>query len=233
MFLGRAVTIKIPHERIVNDAIQLEQFRREAISLAGIHSPNVVGIYDLGLTNAGAYVVMQHIEGRTVEEEIRRFGPMPERRAAGVLAQLVAGLAAMHAKGLVHGDIRSSNVLLARNGKVVLLDLGIVLDARRASTVVGSGIPGDRRTPSRPTFTCDVYHVGLLVLFMLTGVDPARRSPRSGFEDLFRRLPEQFVELARRALDTDSAQRFSSAASMKVAVEMALAIEPTASAAGP
>jgi serine/threonine protein kinase len=129
----------------------------------------------------------------------------------------------MHAKSLVHGDIRSSNVLLARNGKVVLLDFGIVLDSRRArSTLVGSGIPGDPRAPSRPAFTCDVYHVGLLVLFILTGVDSSRRSPRSGFEDLFRRLPTPLVGLTRRALDTDPTERFPSATAMKVAVETAL-----------
>src|SRR6187551_777028 len=85
LFLGRAVTIKIPHDSVVSDASQLEQFRRAAISLAGIRSPNVVSIYDLGLNTEGTYVVMQHIEGRTVEEEIRRFGPMTEGRAAVVL----------------------------------------------------------------------------------------------------------------------------------------------------
>ena len=233
LFLERAVTIKIPHDRVVGDASQLEQFRREAISLAAIRAPNIVSIYDLGLRGQGVYLVMQHVEGRTIEEEIRRFGPMTEVRATAVLVQLLAGLAAMHARGVVHGDVRSSNVLLARNGNVVLLDLGIVVDHRRSrATVVGNCASSDSRESraiAPRALTGDVYHVGGIMLYMLTGVDAARRSQRSGLEDLLRRLPPRLVGLARRALDTDPAERYPSATAMKAALDAARETAPVSS----
>jgi serine/threonine protein kinase len=225
LLLERAVAIKIAHQCVVDDASRLERFRREAISLATVRSPHLVGVYDLGLTSEGAYLVMQHIDGQTIEEEIRRFGPMTAMRAATVLSQLLSGLAAMHDRGLVSRDIRSSNVLLDRNDKVVLLDLGIAVDARRAvSTVIGSGTPADHAIDGWPTneFASDIYQVGLIMLFLLTGVDSARRSPRVGYEDLFQQLSGAFANVARRALDTDPAARFTSAVVMKDAVELAL-----------
>ncbi len=116
--LERVVAIKIPHASVVEDALRLERFRREAISLATVRSPHIVGVYDIGLTVDGAYLVMQHIEGRTLMEEMRGFGPMTQTRAATVLTQLLAGLAAMHRQGLASRDIRASNVVLDRNDKV-------------------------------------------------------------------------------------------------------------------
>src|ERR1700733_351994 len=70
VLLERVVAIKIPHQSVIDDEPRLSRFRRDAVALAAIHSPHVVGIYDIGLMPGGIYLVMQHIDGPTIEQEI-------------------------------------------------------------------------------------------------------------------------------------------------------------------
>jgi tRNA A-37 threonylcarbamoyl transferase component Bud32 len=230
LVLERAVAIKLLHPHLAEDSSGLERFRREAMTLAAIRSPHVVGIYDIGLDDEGVYLVMQHVEGRTIEQEIARTGVMPNARVEAVVTQLLDGLAEVHAQGLVHRDIKPSNVLLDGNDHVVLLDLGIVLDTRRAPlTAPGmvAGTPGylapESSTRAESDYSSDVYQVGLLILFLLTGVELARRCPINGFDDLIQKLPASFAGVVRRALATEPSDRFPSAEIMKEAVETALA----------
>jgi serine/threonine protein kinase, bacterial len=226
LLLERAVAIKILHPGLAEDSSGLERFRREAMTLAAVRSPHVVGIYDIGLAIEGVYLVMQYIDGHTIEQEIVRTGPMPHTRVTVVLRQLLAGLAEVHAQGLIHRDIKPSNVLLDRNGHVVLLDLGIAFDPRRAPlTAPGmiAGTPGymapESRTRAENEYTSDVYQVGLLMLFLLTGIDVARQCPTGDFEELIQSLPPSLAEVAQRALAADPVERFPSAAVMKEALD--------------
>jgi serine/threonine protein kinase len=230
LLLERAVAIKILHASLAEDSSGLERFRREAMTLAAVRSPHVVGIYDIGLEDEGVYLVMQHIDGHTIEQEIARSGPMPHARVAVVLTQLLDGLAEMHAQGLVHRDIKPSNVLLDGSDHVVLLDLGIALDPRRAPlTAPGmvAGTPGylapESCARAESEYASDVYQVGLLMLFLLTGVDVARRGTTRDFEDLVHGLPASLAAVARHALATDPVERFPSAAVMRDALDGALA----------
>jgi tRNA A-37 threonylcarbamoyl transferase component Bud32 len=230
LVLERAVAIKLLHPHLAEDSSGLERFRREAMTLAAIRSPHVVGIYDIGLDEEGVYLVMQHVEGRTIEQEIARTGAMANARVEAVVTQLLDGLAEVHAQGLVHRDIKPSNVLLDESGHVVLLDLGIVLDTRRAPlTAPGmvAGTPGylapESSTRAESDYSSDVYQVGLLMLHLLTGVELARRCPMNGFDDLVQKLPASLGGVVRRALAADPSERFPSAEMMKEAVETALA----------
>ena len=228
LILERAVAIKILHTHLADDSSGLERFRREAMTLAAVRSPHVVGIYDIGLDgDGGVFIVMQHVEGPTIEEEIVRTGPMSNARATAVLTQLLDGLAEVHSLGVVHRDIKPSNVILGTSDHVVLLDLGIALDPRRAPlTAPGmvAGTPGylapESRTRAESDYASDVYQVGLLMLFLLTGVDFARRCPMKGVADLLDRLPPSLAFMARRALATDPSDRFPSASVMREALEL-------------
>jgi serine/threonine protein kinase, bacterial len=229
LLLERPVAIKVMHQNPA-DPMGLERFRREATTLAAVRSPHVVAIYDIGVEGNDLYLVMQHIEGHTIEQEIARSGPMTLERAQAVLLQVLDGLAEMHSQGLVHRDIKPSNVILDLSDHVVLLDLGIVLDTRRAPlTAPGmvAGTPGylapETRASAESEFTSDVYQVGLLMVFMLTAVDTGLRAYNCGFEALFTRMPSSLVKVARTALACDPAERFGSAAIMKHAVIAALA----------
>jgi serine/threonine protein kinase len=228
LVLERAVAIKILHEQVALDLARLEQFRREAVTLACVRSPYVLGVYDIGLVNEGVYLVMPYIEGVTVAQYVARHGPMPRARAEVVLTQLLSGLAAMHAQGLVHHDLKPANVLLDRNDDVVLidLDLGLAHDPKLTSaTATGTGttsLTDLAAVTDAADYTSDVYQVGMLMVYLLTGIDVSRRSHRSGFEDLIQQLPRALASVARRALDTDATARFASAAIMKEALEVTI-----------
>jgi serine/threonine-protein kinase len=227
LLLERTVAIKVLHAALA-DSGGLERFRREAVALGAVHSNHVVGIHDMGLDGPDVYLVMEHIEGKTIEEEVARLGPMSVARAENVIIQLLVGLAEMHAQNLVHRDIKPSNILVDGTGHVVLLDLGIALDTRRARLTqpgMVAGSPGylapESRARAESEFTSDVYQVGLLLLFLLTGVDFARRVHLS-IEELLLRLPAPLDRIAGRALAPDPAQRFPSALIMKEAIEREL-----------
>jgi len=156
--LERMVAIKRPRRDTGVDAQISERLQREAIALASIDSPNVVAIHDVGATEHGVYLVMQRLFGRTLYEEIRAHGPMSGARACRIARDILAGLTAIHASGLVHRDLKASNVLLDRremgggdpdgsatgagggaprgidgSDRAVLLDLGAALHLRRRS----------------------------------------------------------------------------------------------------
>jgi hypothetical protein len=229
LLLDRVVAIKILHPHIGGDSSGLERFRREAMALAAVTSPHIVSIHDIGLESDAVYLVMQHIEGHTIEQEIAQAGSMAQARATKVLAQVLDGLAAMHVQGLLHRDIKPSNVLVDRHDHVVLVDLGIALDTRRApltapGMVAGTVgyLPPESQTGAASEPTGDVYQVGLLSLFLLTGVDAGHRAEGAGFDDLIQQLPETFANVVRRALATDPTARFPSPDQMKQSLEAAL-----------
>ncbi len=225
LLLERAVAIKILNSSLCEDPIGLERFRREAMTLATVRSPHIVGIYDIGRECEGAcvFLVMQHFEGKTLEQEVARTGPMPVLRTEKIIMQLLDGIAEMHSHDLIHRDIKPSNVLIDSNDHVVLLDLGIVHDARRAKlteTGMLAGTPGyfppERQTSGDSEFTADIYQVGMLLVFLMTGVSLARR--RSDVEALLASIPQPIQTVTRRALAPDPGDRFPSAAIMKASI---------------
>ena len=228
LLLERTVAIKVLHTNLAEDSTGLERFRREAMTLAAVRSPHVVGIYDIGFDDS-VFLVMEHIEGHTLEDEIVRTGPMTETRALAVLTQLLDGLLEVHAAGLVHRDIKPANIILGGSDHVVLLDLGIALDTRRAPlTDVGLvvGTPGylapECSIRAETDYASDVYQVGLVMLFILTGVDFGDQSPKRNVEDLLTKLPASLRAMARRALATDPFERFRSASVMREALTLML-----------
>ena len=224
LLLERTVAIKILHPKFASETSGLERFRREATTLAAVRSPHVVGVYDIGLAAESVYLVMEHVEGQTIEHEVARTGKMSMARAETILRQVLEGLAEMHGQGLVHRDIKPSNVLVDGNDDVVLLDLGIVVEKRRAPpTAPGKLFAGFALDSSMETeLTNDVYQVGLLMMFLLTGEELGWRAQPKHLETLFRRLPAALEGVARCALHIDPTRRFASAKVMKAAVESAL-----------
>ena len=225
LLLERAVAVKLLHPYLAEDMSALERFRREAMTLAAVRSPHVVGIHDIGVDGDGAFIVMEYVEGPTLEEVIARSGPMSNARTVAVLAQLLDGLADVHALGLVHRDIKPSNIILGGSDHVVLLDLGIALDPLRVPlTAPGmvAGTPGflapESSTHAESDYASDVYQVGLLIVFLLAG---ARRSSTKGMEELFANT--SLGRMARRALAADPAERFPSASVMRAELDTVLA----------
>ncbi|AGL17632.1 serine/threonine-protein kinase [Actinoplanes sp. N902-109] len=180
--LERDVALKVLSATAAPDPVELERMRQEARVAAGLRHPHIVEIFDYGEApgmpgeNPIPYVVMELVEGRTLNE-VLAAGPLPWRDAVTVCSQVAAALAAAHAAGVVHRDIKPGNIMIGDDG-VKLVDFGISASAGSADETDGEllGTPAylapERLDggPVRPA--SDVYGTGLLLYRALTGRMP-------------------------------------------------------------
>jgi CheY-like chemotaxis protein len=182
--LGRDVAIKILATSASCDPEALARFRREGASACRVQHPNAVAVLDFGVTDSGiAYLVMELLEGRSLEKELEERGRLAPLRCAEIVIPVCSALAAAHAAGVVHRDIKPSNVFLHHtpSGEMPkILDFGIARIVGEQAlaqrlTVDGSllGTPAYmaperfRRGPYGPK--SDVYSVGAMLYEMLSG----------------------------------------------------------------
>jgi serine/threonine-protein kinase len=172
--LPRAVKLITP--QFARDPRYLERFRTEATAAARIEHPNVVTVHDFGEVDGAPYLVMQYVEGVDLERLVEREGPLMPQRALALLTQIADGLDAAHAVGVVHRDVKPSNILVVGD-RALLTDFGLAKTtaSRGQSELIGGtveyaapeqleGADVDART--------DVYSLGCVFLFMLTGRTP-------------------------------------------------------------
>ncbi len=184
--LGRRVAVKVLRGDVVIDANMSERFRREALLLSQVEHPAVVRVIDFGRTEVGPCLVMELVEGETLEAVLLRQGALPPERVERLVMQLCQGLAAIHAKGIVHRDLKPENVVLTRavdgTEQARLLDFGIARLAEpgedgkvtQAGFVLGTpeyispeqalGQPIDARA--------DIYALGVIAYRMVAGKHP-------------------------------------------------------------
>src|SRR3954465_10092267 len=120
--LPRAVKVITP--QFARDPRYLERFRTEATAAARIEHPNVVTVHDFGEVDGAPYLVMQYVEGVDLERLVEREGPLMPQRALSLLSQIADGLDAAHAKGVVHRDVKPSNILVLGE-RALLTDFGL------------------------------------------------------------------------------------------------------------
>src|SRR5438067_10596029 len=114
--LHRPVAVKMLNEGLSADERFVDRFRGEAKAAAGLVHPNVAGVYDYGEDGGRPYIVMELIEGETLAARLRRTGPLDPEEVARVGAGVADGLAAAHAAGFVHRDVKPPNVMLTLRG---------------------------------------------------------------------------------------------------------------------
>ncbi len=174
--LGRQVAIKLLKPEEERDADFSRRFTREAQAAAAISHANVVNVYDVGQEGDLFYLVMQLVDGTDLKELIAREGALPWARAISIARDVLAGLAAIHAAGIVHRDIKPQNVLIGRDGSVRVTDFGVAHVERDTSlTAAGTTVgTADYMAPEQaqgqvPTPAADVYAVGVILFEMVTG----------------------------------------------------------------
>src|SRR5467141_983740 len=122
--LGRDVALKIlPAGALADDATR-ERFRREALALSRLNHPHIATIYDLDRQEDVDFLVLEYIPGRTVSQMIQG-PPLDEAEAVSIGTQIADALEEAHEQGIVHGDLKSENVLVTPKGRVKVLDFGL------------------------------------------------------------------------------------------------------------
>jgi serine/threonine protein kinase len=155
--LNRDVAIKVLHEDGAASADSRSRFEREARAVAALNHPNIVAIYDVGVEAGQQYIVSELIEGESLRF-LLTGKLVPARKLLDIAAQVADGLAAAHAAGIVHRDLKPENIMLAKEGRVKILDFGL---ARRASST--SSAASDDEPTSAPNATRHLTHEGAVM----------------------------------------------------------------------
>jgi eukaryotic-like serine/threonine-protein kinase len=243
--LGRDVAVKVLPEFAESNHEALARFDREARAVAALSHPNILAIHDVGSDAGRAYAVTELLEGETLRERLRRER-LRDEEIRDIALQVVEGLGAAHAKGIVHRDIKPENIFLTRDGRVKILDFGVAritgalpageeeptAEQFRTGTgvVLGtiaymapeqlSGQPVDHRA--------DLFSFGCLLYEMVTGERPfagetamATAAKILKEEPSMERVPARFRRAVEGCLEKDPAKRFDSAAAAGRAMDPA------------
>jgi len=179
--LARHVAIKVQQFDPAGDRVAFERFQREAQTAAGLQHPNVVTIFDSGTEGDTAFLVMELLPGPTLDAYVAERGPLSVREVVTLTTQVASGLLAAHRAGVVHRDIKPTNLMFDDRGALKIVDFGIARLAQTAAarltatkTVIGSapylspeqvqGRPADERS--------DLYALACVMTTMLTGRPP-------------------------------------------------------------
>ncbi|HWN67022.1 MAG TPA: protein kinase [Haliangium sp.] len=187
--LKKQVAIKVLRTEFVGAVEMVERFQREAVAASAIGHPNIVSITDMGKTKGGvAFLVMEFLEGRSLQEAIEQDGPFSISDACDIACEILTGVAAAHSAGIVHRDLKPANVFMVRRSgggeSVKLLDFGIAIlsdsekpDHRLTMTGMVLGTPHymapeQARGDKEITEAVDIYAVGVILYEMLCKVVP-------------------------------------------------------------
>ena len=188
-FMKRLVAVKVlPLDKIASDPTALDRFYREARAVAALDHPNIVRAYDIDKFENVHFLVMEYVDGNSLQEigtrsiqRNRRFDPI---RAAHIIAQGAAGLHHANALGIVHRDIKPGNLLLDRSGTIKILDMGLArfFDHRNDGLterfddkcVLGTAdyLAPEQATNEAVDVRADLYGLGGTFYFLLTGRSP-------------------------------------------------------------
>ncbi len=184
--LGRYVALKQLAENLARDPDFRGRFLREGKLAAQLNHPNIVRVFDVGEADGRPYIAMEHVDGETVADLIARRGSVTPAEAADIGAQAARALAAAHAAGLVHRDVKPHNLLLRRDGVLKLGDFGIALGLEgtrltMTGTVLGTAayLAPEQARAEHVTSAADVYALGLVLVELLTG-SPDRAARLNG-----------------------------------------------------
>lgn len=182
--LDRNVAIKIVSPRLVTAGDAAQRFDREIAILGKLQHPGIVMATDAGRVRGAAYLVMELVDGCDLGNLVRRQGPLAVSEACEVARQVAEALAAAHAAGAVHRDVKPSNVMLDRSGRSKLLDFGLArasdIQDHQRETSVGQLLgtldymAPEQASGNAVTDSADLFGLGATLFFLLTG-----RSPRS------------------------------------------------------
>ena len=242
--MRRAVAVKVLPASQADDPSAVERFHREAQAVAQLRHPNIVGAHDIDRDGKFHFLVMEYVDGVSLQELVRRRGPLDPVRAAHYIHQAALGLQHAHeAAGLVHRDIKPANLLVDRLGVVKILDLGLARffhDKKESLTQKydGNAVLGtaDYLAPEQAVdshnvdIRCDIYSLGITFYFLLAGHSPFQegsvaekliwhqvRQPKP-IREVRPEVPEGVAAVLEKMIAKEPAQRYQTPAEVAEAL---------------
>ncbi|MBL9075953.1 MAG: serine/threonine protein kinase [Planctomycetes bacterium] len=234
------VAVKVLRPELAADADYVARFHREAHATLQITHQNVVRAHDLEERDGLHFLVMEYVDGLSARQWIHRRGRMSVDQALTALAGAAAGLAEAHTHGLVHQDVKPSNLLLARSGRVKVADLGLVgpavdsddeaaAAARRRVFGTPQYMAPEQWDGAPPQPSADVWALGACAYYLLTGRHGLPKVAKGELRRLVRQEPfptiggvvrarPGFGDLLERCVDRDPARRFTDATALHQAL---------------
>ena len=232
--LGRIVALKVLRPYLVGHSVARARFEREARAIAAIKDPHIVAVFEVGLPlGFPPYMVMEFVAGVSLATRLQRERVIPPREAARIGQQIGRGLEAAHQQGVVHRDVKSSNVLLdSATGRAKIVDFGLARLAETTEQLTHEGLiagtpaymsPEQIRRPHAADGCSDVYSAGVILYEMLTGEQPFRGVLRRVLFQVLNdepvaprrlndRIPRDLETICLTAMSKEPAGRYATAA---------------------
>ncbi|QGN49060.1 serine/threonine-protein kinase [Micromonospora sp. WMMD558] len=248
LVLGRQVAVKVLLPALVSDPDFIARFRAEARIMAALRHPGIVQVFDYGEDqlddgSRADYLVMEFVTGEPLSRRIEAAGRLDVAETMSIVAQVAQSLHAAHKNGIVHRDVKPSNLLVQEDGNVVLVDFGVARSTNVTSITSTNAVPGTalymapEQAAGRPVSgATDIYALGAVAYCCLSGSPPftgdnplqvAVRHLDDEPPELPHDIPEAVRALVARALAKDPADRFSNGAAMAAAARAAVS-DPSA-----
>jgi serine/threonine-protein kinase len=222
--LGREIAFKLVPTNLCPHPENIARFKLEVRSLTALNHPHVIAIYEFGQQQSipYMYIAMELVEGRNVRE-ILAEGPMPIPDVLRLAAQAADGLAKAHEAGIIHRNVKATNLLVSRSGQLTITDFCLLRLVAGSANFLGSleCVAPEQVRGERADFRTDQFFFGNVLFEMATGQQPFRRSDLSQtmlavaseepppIQELNDRVPGEFRTVVERCLAKDPQQRFA------------------------
>jgi predicted Ser/Thr protein kinase len=230
--LGIPVAIKVVHEHSGNQALR-HRFAREAASIASLNHPGIVRLFDFDSDQDQLFMVMEYVEGESLETLIHETGPFELSRALDLFEQILSAVQAAHEEGIVHRDLKPDNILVSPAGKAKVLDFGVAKLLNDSPELTADGftvgtpkyMPPEQLGGEAIDARADIYSLGVMLYELLDGEPPFSGSVSAVmhahvFEPVpeSQRIPAPLMAVIRKAMAKQPQERYGSCAEMAAAI---------------
>ncbi|MCG8585177.1 MAG: protein kinase [Pirellulales bacterium] len=226
--LDRKVAIKTINRRTATDPEALKRFQQEARTVAILDHRNIVHAYDVDREGNLDMIVMEHVDGNDLKTMVAKNGPLSPWQAANFIHQAAQGLAHAHEKGVTHGDMKPSNLLVDAYGELKIVDMAVARisqggDDTAGRTAIGYLSPEQVQGARGDEPASDLYSLGSTMYYLLAGKPPFAETSdlrlllkqqaegATPLEELRDDIPDDLIAICNRLMATKAAERFGSA----------------------
>ena len=239
--IGRKVAIKELKPDYARDPSIRQRFKNEAALMANLHHPNIVSLHDYMETPTGVFLIMEYVEGITLDHYIHQVsGPVLENKAIEAFSQILDAVEYAHERSIIHRDIKPANIMISTNGTIKILDFGIAKNidpSERALTRTGIKMgtiyymSPEQVLARELDIRTDIYSLGITLYEMITGKNPyivdlseyeisnkIVNEPLPHARHFYPNVSDEMQDILEKATAKDPVQRFQSAVEFKAAL---------------